>query len=611
MSLQVWLPLNGDLRNQGLDSVTVTNSGATINTTGKIGSCYSFNGSSNYLSLDPIIKNGTQDLSFTCWVKFNALPAANAYYCLLCSRTSTAKTCVAIWLRGDGVFVIDIGARWTTAAQSIEVNKWYHIAVTSTSLKRALYINGIQVAINTSINTITSTVNTNNVLIGAQMSAASGVADGTYLNGLLNDVRIYDYCLSDKEIEEIAKGLVLHYKLDDPYTESTTLLSSTINETAYNASISKYGYNDTSNLIKTTGIFQGKQCIKVGTRVAGQTAKPYAYFSNLFTSDGTNAPAYKALSFDYYTTVPTTTWLNIYKLGNGSGTATWKTTNKDGVWSGTYTNSSNAIIVSPNQWNHIEVVLHGTTEANAEWGYCINGPEHTSSADYYFLYANIQLEQNDHITSYKNNELYHSLTVYDNSGYENNGTLNGALNISNNTNRYNYSTLFNGTTACIKVPYNTINPDNIFTLNLWFYKSALGSKNYETLFGGPSGFEMDTRANNSTTLSLYMASTRGGTIFTPFEFNTWYMVTMTRDGTNEKYYVNGELKKTIEAKSMPTGDYFIGAWKTATQQNYYGNISDFRLYNTVLTEAQILELYNTSASIDRSGNIYAREVNEP
>ena len=50
MSLRVWLPLNGTLDNQGLDDVTVINNGATVNNSGKIGKCYSFDGSS-YLSV--------------------------------------------------------------------------------------------------------------------------------------------------------------------------------------------------------------------------------------------------------------------------------------------------------------------------------------------------------------------------------------------------------------------------------------------------------------------------------------------------------------------------------------------------------------------------------
>jgi hypothetical protein len=35
-----------------------------------------------------------------------------------------------------------------------------------------------------------------------------------------------------------------------------------------------------------------------------------------------------------------------------------------------------------------------------------------------------------------------------------------------------------------------------------------------------------------------------------------------------------------------------------------------RIYATALTPEQIKELYNTSASIDKNGNIYAREVVE-
>jgi len=40
----------------------------------------------------------------------------------------------------------------------------------------------------------------------------------------MNDVRVYSHALSAKEVEEIAKGLVLHYQLNDPYIESTTNL---------------------------------------------------------------------------------------------------------------------------------------------------------------------------------------------------------------------------------------------------------------------------------------------------------------------------------------------------------------------------------------------------
>ena len=54
MSLQVWLPLNGTTENLGLSTVTVTNNGATVNTSGKIGSCYSFDGN-DYIAIDGLV----------------------------------------------------------------------------------------------------------------------------------------------------------------------------------------------------------------------------------------------------------------------------------------------------------------------------------------------------------------------------------------------------------------------------------------------------------------------------------------------------------------------------------------------------------------------------
>ena len=71
MSLRVWLPLNGSLKNQGLDKVTVTNNGATVDNNGKIGKCYYFDGSDDYISLGSSVGkyfNGSP-FSITFWIR--------------------------------------------------------------------------------------------------------------------------------------------------------------------------------------------------------------------------------------------------------------------------------------------------------------------------------------------------------------------------------------------------------------------------------------------------------------------------------------------------------------------------------------------------------------
>jgi hypothetical protein len=51
------LPLNGNLNNQGLSNYQFINNGATIDTSGKIGSCYSFDGISYLSGENPISIN--------------------------------------------------------------------------------------------------------------------------------------------------------------------------------------------------------------------------------------------------------------------------------------------------------------------------------------------------------------------------------------------------------------------------------------------------------------------------------------------------------------------------------------------------------------------------
>ena len=70
MSLRIWLPLTKDLKNQGLDDVTVINNGATFNANGKLGGCYSFNGSNNKIEISnaPNLNN----ISIALWFKRNA-----------------------------------------------------------------------------------------------------------------------------------------------------------------------------------------------------------------------------------------------------------------------------------------------------------------------------------------------------------------------------------------------------------------------------------------------------------------------------------------------------------------------------------------------------------
>ena len=84
------------------------------------------------------------------------------------------------------------------------------MAVTYGDTKAKLYLNGELLK---TINSPTIKEAHNFVIGGRSSNSANTSFTGVSAYGYYNDVRIYDNCLSDKEVKEISKGLVLHYPL--------------------------------------------------------------------------------------------------------------------------------------------------------------------------------------------------------------------------------------------------------------------------------------------------------------------------------------------------------------------------------------------------------------
>ena len=57
-----------------------------------------------------------------------------------------------------------------------------------------------------------------------------------------------------------------------------------------------------------------------------------------------------------------------------------------------------------------------------------------------------------------------------------------------------------------------------------------------------------------------------------------------------KFYLNGELKLTCTAGTIPSGNYFIGSWSSTTGQNFKGKVNDVRIYNHALSQMEVKEL---------------------
>ena len=207
MALQIWLPLTTDLRNQGLTNTTITNSGATfISSGGKLGGCYSFDGTDDRLSYTPSV-DSLEEFSVALWLCPAAATPSGAFFSI--ERDTYWQ--VTFWNDKIGIRDNSIGYNGTRkdfSTGTYTANVWTHIAITYNKGALKIYRDGILL----STNAVGGTKLNTGINQGRIGSAAQA---GYFHSGKISDVRFYDNCLSDEEVKELSRGLVLYYHLDN------------------------------------------------------------------------------------------------------------------------------------------------------------------------------------------------------------------------------------------------------------------------------------------------------------------------------------------------------------------------------------------------------------
>jgi len=224
MALIHWWPLNGNLNDYGTNPVTLTNNGATINDNGKIGRCYKMD---NYMYLNNFTDFSSGNFSVCYWVKYTAYPAYNEY-CICVNGTSSSDMLFSLGICGNGtansVGYLTVNA--STSSTTLELNKWYHVCLVYNGTNGLLYLNGSLVK---TYNNLTLNRSATYLTLNGR-NGSRPLSTGT---SYLNDMRLYNMALSESEIKEISKALILHYDFENPYIEGTTNLAANIAGTNY------------------------------------------------------------------------------------------------------------------------------------------------------------------------------------------------------------------------------------------------------------------------------------------------------------------------------------------------------------------------------------------
>lgn len=173
----------------------------------------------------------------------------------------------------------------------------------------------------------------------------------------------------------------------------------------------------------------------------------------------------------------------------------------------------------------------------------------------------------------------------------NNITNNGA---SNTTGKIIYAYDYDGTSDYMVTGGNIgITGTQNRTLNMWIKFDAFTGGPYFIAWGINSAnreFGLRTDASGN----LYAWTNAGDFLIkSTLSTGTWYMLTLTYDGTTVKGYVNGTAEGSSNL-ALNTGDstMVIGKYQHGSSNYFNGIIDEVMISNKTLSNAQILELYN-------------------
>ena len=602
--------------------MSVTNYGSTYSSSGKLGGCYTGDPTQKqYLKAD--YNDGTTNSVANFMSKYiNKHSFSLAAWSNTDANGSMITITYGVRLT-NGSFLLGNSSQSVSVGSRITDGKWHHYCGTydvDTGIM-TMYVDGVQTATKTFANYASSW---NNALIGIGRDWNASTATASFfMNKGINDVRVYDHCLSPKEVKELSKGLILHYKLDDAYCESTT------NKFAYPEPYTTYSYSYATNPIGvknwSNGYNSGVTNPSEGTHAywrlvddiptmifpdtnssVGQVHRWLGIFTtNLKKEDFTAGTTY-TVSFDAKADVAgKIVQVGFYYKKSGA--------TSNGFYDGT---KSFTITTEWERYSATFTCASGVSDGTSYYYFYGNyGTEGTS------YIRNAQLEIKSHATPYTKISRT-STVIYDSSGYDNNGIINGNISCSDDTPRNEKSTyVSSGNYIQTNMPLPNRCEEFTFSFwgqlldldtakaNLWtthsnYSKGLVNSGGNGSVYAyNGGGLVTSCRYYNSTDGTACVYSGFG----TGYRNTDWHMYTISADSSGCNTYLDGVFYTTRSLSDFASFNTYSPIKLGYTEEI---NISDYRVYATALSATDIKELYDTSAVIDSGNNDFSYKFKE-
>ena len=593
MGLQVWMPMIGNINNQGLSNLSNLSGNYVQGTCSTFGKCLNVpNSSPISFTADGLVN--AKKFSVCFWTLADNSTKADWNQMLQLGDKKTDgsygsnfrfESCTtyprACSFHNNEIYAITGGSRILGSSNST----WYHVCVTYDGTELKSYTNG---------NLIGTDVGNGGYLTGyVQIGSAN------YF-GLMNDLRIYDEVISQKQIRSIYNLQIIHYPLNNIYEVGIT--NKYFGDAAEGAlGCSDYitrtkladerGYN-----YKLSYTGTGKDmwnALTTGSHFSFTAGKIYYYSCKIRCHSKSH----------------TQLFLRAARCDNDWVTNMVDTLNADGQWHEyTVYQTINANfnreddIVTCNPWVEFYTNDMSTSGMSYTFDVDIKDIQVTEGQKYSFI-------ANEMVTS----------SVSDISGYSNNASVDVGIGIGVQSPRYDACYYFSAK-SYLKFPNPIYAKKTIWglTINMWVRLDS-GCGGYATILSGlnnpPSNFPWICVNTEGSGLWSYIWSNTPqygkGMPNQSLSLNTWYMITYVFNNGSVYWYLNGTRKGDItkyttlnyinaDMEYLALGNSYSGTqWNT----NFCGWISDFRMFTTVLSADDVKALYQNSASITSTGQV--------
>ena len=575
MSLQVWLPMTNTFENHGLlGPLTQTKAPSYVN--GKLGKALSTGGCKMSASQTASVLNN-KAVSICFWVYINAATGSTNGRVMFFGTESMPANNNRKFSLLSYPTVNDLHWSWQNDAASnafatgvlsgvLPSYQWTHVAVTYENPNGTIYINGVKKT------TFTGVSNSATFAYETQVIHNS---NNIYYK---NDFRIYDHCLSAREVKEISKGLCLHYKLGgvDGYFTGRNLIPKA------------YRLNDKWS---AAGGYAATTTV-----VADSDARCGYHIESKCTTAG-SGPHYPVFGKTSDKIGKTYTWSFEAKCSVAKAAA-----NIGHECGGL------AKIALTTEWKKYKYTWKYTDAQYHSFTFYAG----FSVGDILYI-RDFKIEEGSEATPWTpapedNMVLYNTTTEFDTSGYSNNGKIVGGTIVADGTSpRYDVCYKLANNATYINTTLTTAGFTNSYTIAYWAKKASIDGC---MAFGFGDGNRLNLYPTNNTICwntkdgAQNPFKSEGSNIaLSKYNDGQWHHYAITGNGSTNTLYIDGvAVGNSTTYKAITGTQLYISGWDTTTKYKWTeGSICDFRMYSTVLSASDIKELYNTPISLTNTG----------